>query len=126
MTEKERKERELRNIEELRMIDDTFFAAVFDGQTAETEVLIRTILNRDDITVVEAKVQNFIPNLRGHGVSLDILAWTARAVRTTSRCRGRVREQRRRGQDLQAPWSTPDFLKREKTMRIFPTVIRYS
>ena len=74
MTEKERKERELRNIEELRMIDDTFFAAVFDGQTAETEVLIRTILNRDDITVVEAKVQNFIPNLRGHGVSLDILA----------------------------------------------------
>ena len=74
MTEKERKERELRNIEELRMIDDTFFAAVFDDQTEETEVLIRTIMNRDDITVIESKVQNFIPNLRGHGVSLDVLA----------------------------------------------------
>ncbi len=74
MTKKEMKKREMKNIKELRMIDDTFFAAVFDGQTAETEVLIRTILNRDDITVVEAKVQNFIPNLRGHGVSLDILA----------------------------------------------------
>ena len=74
MTEKERKERELRNIGELRMIDDTFFAAVFDGQTEETEVLVRTIMNRDDITVIESKVQNFIPNLRGHGVSLDVLA----------------------------------------------------
>ena len=74
MTEKEIKRRKKKTIKELRMIDDTFFAAVFDGHVEETEVLIRTILNRDDITVVEAKVQNFIPNLRGHGVSLDILA----------------------------------------------------
>ena len=74
MTEKEIKRRKKKTIKELRMIDDTFFAAVFDGHVEETEVLIRTILNRDNITVVEAKVQNFIPNLRGHGVSLDILA----------------------------------------------------
>lgn len=74
MTEKEIKEREKKNIEELRMIDDTFFAAVFDGQIRETEVLIRTILDRDDITVTESKAQSFISNPRGREVKLDVLA----------------------------------------------------
>ncbi len=74
MTDEELKERTLRNIEEFRMIDDTFFAAVFDGQLEETGVLIRTILARDDISVVESKAQNFISNPRGREVKLDVLA----------------------------------------------------
>ena len=69
------REQDLQDIAEFRMFDDTFMAAVFDGRTEETQVLIRTILNRDDIIVTESKAEDFVPNLRGHEVRLDILAY---------------------------------------------------
>lgn len=56
------------------MFDDTFMSAVFDGQIEETQFLIRVILNRDDIDVIESKAQFFISNTYGHGVRLDIRA----------------------------------------------------
>ena len=74
MDKAELRKRELKNIEEFRMMDDTFFAATFDGRIEETQVLIRTILGRDDIIVTESKAEDFVPNPRGHGVRLDVLA----------------------------------------------------
>ncbi len=68
------REQDLKDIAEFRMFDDTFMAAVFDGRTEETQVLIRTILGRDDIIVTDSKAEDFVPNLCGHGVRLDILA----------------------------------------------------
>ena len=37
-------EKNLQNIAEFRMFDDTFMAAVFDNRIEETQVLIHTIL----------------------------------------------------------------------------------
>lgn len=67
-------EKNLKSIEDFRMFDDTFMSAVFDGQTKETEFLIRVILERDDITVVDTKAQFFVSNPYGRGVRLDIFA----------------------------------------------------
>ena len=68
------KEKSLKAITEFRLFDDTFMSAVFDGQIAETELLIRVVLGRDDIDVISSKAQYYITNIYGHEVRLDILA----------------------------------------------------
>jgi len=56
------------------MFDDTFMSAVFDGKIEETQFLIRVILGRKDITVIDSKAQFFISNIYGRGLRLDIFA----------------------------------------------------
>lgn len=67
-------EKNLKVIQDFRMFDDTFMSAVFDGKTKETEYLIRVILNRNDIFVIDSKAQFFISNIYGRGLRLDVLA----------------------------------------------------
>lgn len=67
-------EAKLKKIAAFSMFDDTFMSAVFDGQIQETELLLRTVLGRDDITVIHSKAQYHISNIYGHEVRLDILA----------------------------------------------------
>lgn len=63
----------LESIQEYRLIDDTFMTAVFRDKTC-TQLLIRYILQRDDLEVLEVFTQNELKNLRGRSVRLDILA----------------------------------------------------
>ena len=56
------------------MIDDSFMTAVFDGRIPETSVLIETILERKDISLVSVKSQFHISNLYGKEIRLDILS----------------------------------------------------
>lgn len=74
MGELTQREKDLQAIEQFRMFDDTFMSAVFDNRIVETELLIRVILNRDDISVIESKSQFFVSNIHGRGLRLDILA----------------------------------------------------
>ncbi len=67
-------DRNLKSINDFRMFDDTFMSAVFDGKTEETQFLIRVILERNDITVIDSKAQFFISNIYGKGLRLDIFA----------------------------------------------------
>ena len=74
MDKSKQREKDLREIENFRMFDDTFMSAVFDKRITETEFLIHTILGRDDIHVISTKTQYSIHNIYGRGVRLDILA----------------------------------------------------
>ena len=74
MSETTQHEKDLQAIEEFRMFDDTFMSAVFDGQTAETELLLRVVLGRDDIQVEISEAQFYLSNIYGHEAKLDILA----------------------------------------------------
>ena len=67
-------EKNLEAVKEFRMFDDTFMSAVFDGKKEETEFLIRVILDRDDISVIDSKAQFFMSNIYGRGLRLDIYA----------------------------------------------------
>lgn len=67
-------DRNLKSINDFRMFDDTFMSAVFDGKIEETQFLIRVILERNDITVIDSKAQFFISNIYGKGLRLDIFA----------------------------------------------------
>jgi len=67
-------EKNLKSVDDFRMFDDTFMSAVFDGKIEETQFLIRVILGRKDITVIDSKAQFFISNIYGRGLRLDIFA----------------------------------------------------
>lgn len=75
MFESDQRKEILEDIARFRLFDDTFMSAVFDGQNAETQLLIRTIMGRDDITVVKSKAQHSISNPYGHEVRLDVIAF---------------------------------------------------
>ena len=58
----------------LTLFDDGFFASCFSSGTGCTGLLLRAVLGRDDIEVLESRVQASIPGIAGRGVRLDALA----------------------------------------------------
>ena len=67
------RERERARIRRYRLIDDTFMSVVFRDKAC-TQLLIRTVLGRDDLVVVEVATQEELKNLWGRSVRLDIVA----------------------------------------------------
>ena len=60
-------------IKKFRLIDDTFMSAVFEDKTC-VEVLLRIILNKDDLKVLSVKTQYSLNNLVGSSSRLDVHA----------------------------------------------------
>ena len=75
LTEAEREKRhqeDLQRLRGLRLIDDDFMNACFDGYTDGAELLLRIILNKPDIRVKSVKTQRRMKNLLGRDICLDI------------------------------------------------------
>lgn len=72
-TELRRKYRYYDQIQQFRLIDDTFMSVVFQDLGC-TQFLIRTLLQDDNLSVTEVETQNSLKNLRGRSVRLDITA----------------------------------------------------
>ena len=71
--ERERQHQEdLQRIRGFRLIDDDFMNACFDGNIEGTELLLRIILNKPDISVKSVKTQKVMKNLLGRDIWLDI------------------------------------------------------
>ncbi len=64
----------LEAIKKFRLIDDTFFNTCFDGSIECMQLLLRVILNRNDITVLESVTQRTAQNLYGRAVRFDVIA----------------------------------------------------
>lgn len=62
----------IEKIKEFRLFDDSFLSRVFDENIECTELILRIILNDDNIKVEEVKTQFDIQNLKGRAVRLDI------------------------------------------------------
>ena len=60
-------------IENFRLMDDTFMSKVFEDKEC-SELLLRVILGRDDLTVVRVVSQFELKNLQGRSARLDIYA----------------------------------------------------
>ena len=58
----------------LTLMDDIFFSKCFSGSTECTALLLRVILGREDLTVVEARTQSWMQSILSHSVKLDIYA----------------------------------------------------
>ena len=63
-TELRRKYRYYDQIQQFRLIDDTFMSVVFQDVDC-TQFLVRTLLQDDDLTVTKVETRNSLKNLRG-------------------------------------------------------------
>ena len=61
-------------IKKFRLIDDTFFNICFDGSVECMQLLLRILLQRDDIAVTEVVTQRSAHNLYGRSVRFDVIA----------------------------------------------------
>ena len=61
-------------VKNLRLIDDELMTIVFSGDKKATELLIRILLNRNDLTVTKSMTQIEKHNLFGRSVKLDVVA----------------------------------------------------
>lgn len=70
------KEEELRLLEGFRLLDDNFMTIVFDRNIEATEFLLNTILERNDMNVIEVVAQREYksPITGGRSITLDIYA----------------------------------------------------
>ncbi|EID85233.1 hypothetical protein MSI_12320 [Treponema sp. JC4] len=64
----------LERVRNLRLIDDELMTVVFSGDKKATELLIRILLNRNDLTVTKSMTQVEKHNLFGRSVKLDVVA----------------------------------------------------
>ena len=60
-------------IKQFRLIDDTFMSKVFEDKEC-AELLLKIILDRDDLKVIKAVPQLEFKNLQGRSTRLDIYA----------------------------------------------------
>ena len=58
----------------MRLLDDEFMSAAFSGDIKTTQLLIRILLNRNDLIVTKSMTQVQKTNLFGKSVKLDIVA----------------------------------------------------
>ena len=77
---KERQD-DLERIRRLRLIDDDFMSICFNNYIEGAELLLKIILDRDDLTVTEVKTQKEFKNLLGRDIRLDIYATDKSGVR---------------------------------------------
>lgn len=75
MNEQEiRHQRYLEQIKAFRLIDDDFMTKCFEDNIECVEFVLRIILQKQDLKVIEAKTQAFVLNLENRSVRLDVLA----------------------------------------------------
>ena len=73
-TKEKRWQRYLAQIKAFRLMDDDFMTKCFEDNTECVELMLKIILNKPDLKVIEAKTQVFILNLKNRSVRLDVLA----------------------------------------------------
>ena len=72
MNYEQQHEEDLQRIRGFRLIDDDFMNACFDNNIEDTELILRIILNRPDISVKSVRTQQVLKNLQGRDIWLDI------------------------------------------------------
>jgi hypothetical protein len=72
MNYEQQHEEDLQRIRGFRLIDDDFMNACFDNNIEDTELILRIILNRPDISVKSVRTQQVMKNLLGRDIWLDI------------------------------------------------------
>lgn len=65
---------DLQRIKQLCLFDDEFMTACLSGDTRAPELILKIILERDDLKVLDSQTQKTMKNLAGRDVRLDIYA----------------------------------------------------
>ena len=74
-------QKNLERIKKLRLLDDDFLSVCFDQDKECTQFVLRILLNKEDLKVIEVKTQYSVKNLQGHSVILDVFATDSNNMR---------------------------------------------
>lgn len=61
-------------IQQMRLLDDNFMRAVFDDNIEATELVLRIIMEKEDLKVLEVRSQFELKNIYGRSARLDVYA----------------------------------------------------
>ena len=64
----------LQRIKQLCLFDDEFMTACLSGDIKGPELILKIILGRDDLKVLDSQAQKVMKNLSGRDVRLDVFA----------------------------------------------------
>ncbi len=65
---------DLQRLRGFRLLDDDFLTKCFDGDMASIELVLRIVLEKSDLRVLDVRTQVFVENLLNRSVRFDILA----------------------------------------------------
>ena len=76
MTEQidQKHQEDLQRLRGFRLLDDDFLTKCFEGDTASIELVLRIVLEKPDLKVLDVRTQVFVENLLNRSVRFDILA----------------------------------------------------
>lgn len=66
--------KDLERIKKFCLMDDDFFTKCFEGHTACIELVLRIVLEKQDLKVLDVRTQVFIENISDHSVRFDVVA----------------------------------------------------
>ena len=73
-TMNQKHQEDLQRLRAFRLLDDDFFTKCFDGNTECIQLVLRIVLDKPDLSVVDVRTQVFVENLLNRSVRLDVLA----------------------------------------------------
>lgn len=73
-TMNQKHQEDLQRLRAFRLLDDDFFTKCFDGNTECIQLVLRIVLDKPDLRVVDVRTQVFVENLLNRSVRLDVLA----------------------------------------------------
>ena len=68
------RQEDLERIKRFRLMDDVFLTKCFEDNTESTQFVLRIILNKPDLVVLDVHTQVFVANLLNRSVKLDVVA----------------------------------------------------
>ena len=68
------RQEDLERIKRFRLMDDVFLTKCFEDDTESTQLVLRIILNKPDLVVLDVHTQVFVANLLTRSVKLDVVA----------------------------------------------------
>ena len=74
ITKEQKQQKNLERIKNFRLLDDDFMTVCFQDNIEATELIIRIIMEKSDLHVIDVKTQYTVKNIHGRSVRLDIYA----------------------------------------------------
>lgn len=74
ITKEQKQQKNLERIKNFRLLDDDFMTVCFQDNIEATELIIRIIMEKSDLHVINVKTQYTVKNIHGRSVRLDIYA----------------------------------------------------
>ncbi len=86
---------DLQRLRGFRLLDDDFLTKCFEGDTASIELVLRIVLEKPDLKVLDVRTQVFVENLLNRSVRFDILATDSTGAKINVEIQGAGRKRAR-------------------------------